>query len=101
MSSQYGWYKILGMNRQKPTPSSIKFAAGQDMRPRNKFLFNSYDVRPLAKKIPTIRLMFASVDLAKDVATIGAERGTFGAIAMSSPEIRRYEHSALGSSRII
>lgn len=58
-------------------------------------------ITPLVKLIPLIRAVKGSAELAIWVGTAGAERGTFGTVGMRSPEIERYESSALGSSRII
>jgi len=57
------------------------------------------------KLIPVIRGVKEAAELAIVVATIGAEKGNFGSVAMSSPEIRAYEESAfrtgVGSYSII
>lgn len=62
-------------------------------------------ITPAVKLIPIIRGVIGSVDAATWVGTAGAERGTFGAVSMSSPEIRAYDESAfrsgVGSYRII
>lgn len=54
-------------------------------------------ITPVVKLIPVIRGVIGSVDAATWVGTVGAQRGTFGAIAMSTPEIREYESSAYRS----
>lgn len=54
-------------------------------------------ITPAVKLIPFIRGVKGSIDLATWVGTAGAERGTFGAIAMSTPEIREFEASAYRS----
>lgn len=62
-------------------------------------------ITPAVKLIPVIRGAKGAYDAAMWVGIAGAERGTFGTVAMSSPEIRDYEASAyrsgIGSYRII
>lgn len=58
-------------------------------------------ITPAVKLIPVMRSIKGAADLAIWVGEVGAERGTFGGVAMSSPEIAKYEASALGSTRII
>lgn len=62
-------------------------------------------ITPLVKLIPVIRGVKGAYDLGTWVGIAGAERGTFGTVSMSSPQIRTYEESAyrsgVGSYRII
>lgn len=76
------------------------------LSPRTQWLLiNGHQVAkritPAVKLIPVVRGIKGSIDAAMWIGEAGAERGTFGTVSMSSPEIRRYERSALGSTRVI
>ena len=51
--------------------------------------------------VPTVRLLAQAVEIADDVARREVQAGRISQPDYYSEEIRRYEQSALGSSRVI